>query len=227
MYHVVDNSPVSRRVRSPSWLDLRLVAGVGLILACVLIGVRVVASADHTAHYWSADHDLSAGVILQASDLHSVAARLPTGSSGYFAASADLVGQAVSRPIRAGELVPKSAIAAAGPATTVTIPLGADDAPRISAGQRVTVWVSTALCPTAVVLADVAVQSVQSSRSGALAAGGGEDIVVRVSPTLAQRVIEALAIDGGQLRAGVLDGAPTATGELTELSECVAPKAGS
>jgi hypothetical protein len=227
MYHVVDNSPVSRRVRSPSWLDLRLVAGVGLILACVLIGVRVVASADHTAHYWAADHDLSVGVILRAADLHSVAARLPTGSSSYFAASSDLVGQAVSRPIRAGELVPRSALTVAEAATTVTIPLGADDAPRISAGQRVTVWVSTARCPTAVVLADVAVQSVQGSRSGALAAGGGEDIVVRVSPALARRVIEALAIDGGELRAGVLDGPPSATGELTELSDCVPPKADS
>ncbi len=73
MYAVVLNSPVSRRVRTPSWLDLRLVAGVVLVLVCVLIGVRVVSSADRTSRFWAASHDLSAGVVLAASDLHVVA----------------------------------------------------------------------------------------------------------------------------------------------------------
>ena len=34
--------PVPRRVRPPRWLDLRLVLGVLLVLASVLLGARIV-----------------------------------------------------------------------------------------------------------------------------------------------------------------------------------------
>jgi hypothetical protein len=217
---VVSNSPVSRRVRSPSWLDLRLVAGIGLVLVSVLIGVRVVSSADHTTRFWVADHDLSAGVILHAGDLHSVALRLPSASTSYYPVDSELVGKALNRPIGRDELIPRSALESASAATTVTIPLGGDNAPRISAGQRITVWVSTKLCPSATVLTDVAVQSVQTTRGGALSSAGGEDVIVRVSPDLALRVVQALALDGGVLRAGVIDGTVTTSGELSDLTRC-------
>src|SRR6202012_4650414 len=91
------------------------------------------------------------------------------------------------------------------PATTVVIPLGADDTPPVTAGERVIVWVSTTLCPSAIVLADVTVQSVQSHSSG-LGSTGGEDVIVRVPPDQAQRVIQALALSAGTLRAGALTG---------------------
>ena len=221
MYPVVSNSPVSRRVRSPSWLDLRLVAGIGLVLVSVLVGVRVVSSADHTTRFWVADHDLSAGVILHAGDLHSAALRLPAASTRYYPVEDAVVGQALNRPIGRGELIPRSALGAAPAATTVTIPLGGDNAPRIGAGERITVWVSTKMCPSATVLSDVTVQSVQTTRGGALSSAGGEDVIVRVSPDLALRVVQALALDGGVLRAGVIDGATTNSGALSDLTSCV------
>jgi hypothetical protein len=116
--------------------------------------------------------------------------------------------------------VPESALGSPDPATTLTIPLGGDSAPKISAGERITIWVSTKLCPSAMVLTDVAVQSVASARTGALTASGGQDVVVRVDPGLAQRVVEALALDGGVLRAGIVEGASRASNPLPDLSGC-------
>ena len=222
MYPVEVTSPVPRRVRAPSWLDLRLVAGVALVLASVLVGVKVVSSADRTTRVWAADRDLAAGTVLTPGDLRSIAVRLPSDGARYVTTRTDVIGQALNRPVAAGELVPASALEPAEPATTVTIPLGGDDAPRIAVGQRVTVWVSTKLCPSAVVLADVTVQGVQSAQGGAFDASGGEDVVVRVSPDLAERVVEALALDGGVLRAGILDGAASTAAPLPDLSSCAA-----
>jgi hypothetical protein len=90
---------VSRRIRSPSWLDLRLVAGVALVLVSVLVGVRVVAAADHTTHFWAANHDLAAGVVLQSGDVHSVSVRLATAGRGYVGVATDLGGRALNRPV--------------------------------------------------------------------------------------------------------------------------------
>jgi hypothetical protein len=222
MYPVVANSPASRRVRSPSWLDLRLVAGVVLVLASVLIGARVVSAADHTTRYWAASHDLSAGVVVTADDLRSVGVRLPSGATNYVLTTVAVIGSALNRSVGAGELIPKAALGTVPAATTVTIPLGGDNAPKIDAGQRITVWVSTKLCRSATVIADVTVQSVQAARAGALDASGGEDVVVRVSPQLADRVIEALSLDGGVLRAGIVDGASSGDSDPTDLNTCVA-----
>jgi hypothetical protein len=218
----VTSSPTPRRIRSPKWLDVRLIAGIGLVLVSVLIGVKVVTSADKTDRVWAASHDLAPGAVLRAGDLAAVAVRLPDPSARYFLAATDLIGQTLTRQLDAGELLPRSAVGASGIGTTVVVPLGDDNAPKILAGQRITVWVSTKSCPAAVVLADVTVQDVQSARGGSFAAGGA-DIIVRVSAEQALRVIQALALDGGVLRAGVLHGAQsTSTTALDNLSSCVA-----
>ena len=44
--------PAPRRVRPPRWLDLRLVLGVLLVLASVLLGARIVSAADVTVPVW-------------------------------------------------------------------------------------------------------------------------------------------------------------------------------
>jgi hypothetical protein len=170
--------------------------------------------------FWAADHDLSAGAVLTSGDLHSVAVRLGDAGPAYLTATTDVLGQQLNRPLSANEIVPRAALGSPAPATTVTIPFGGDNAPRISAGQRITVWVSTKLCPSSVVLADVAVQSVASTHTGTLSATGGEDVIVRVDPTSAQRVIEALSLTGGVLRAGILDGSSQEPTSLPDLAAC-------
>jgi SAF domain len=223
MWGVIASSPRSRRVRTPGWFDLRLVAGIVLVVGSLLAGAEVLSTADHTERMWAASHSLAPGVVLQADDLRSVSVRLSTATAQYFPLATSPIGQTVNRQVGTGELVPRSALGATTAATTVTIPLSDDDAPKIAAGQRITVWVSTKLCPAATVLSDVTVQDVLATRSGSFAAGGGEDIVVRVGPDQAQRVIQALALDGGVLRAGLLDGASSSAAvSPPNLSTCAA-----
>jgi hypothetical protein len=213
-------SPVPRRLRTPSWFDLRLVVGVVLVLGSVLAGVLLVSSSDQTQRMWAVTHDVGAGVVLTSDDVRAVAIRLPAGHAAYFDTGTDVAGQTLTRQVGAGELLPRSAVGQTTASTTVTIPLSADVAPKIKAGQRITVWVSTKACPSATVLADSAVQEVQDAQGAGFGSSGGEDVVLRLSGEDAQRVIEALALKNGTIRAGVLTG-PASTGtSLPVLSSC-------
>lgn len=223
-------SPRPRRLATPSWLDLRLVLGVILVLASVLIGAKVVSSANRTYPRVAAQHDLAAGTILTADDLTVARVQLPRHGAGvYVSRVQDALGKQLSRPVSAGELVPVGALGGVIAQTTVTIPLPAAAAPELHKGQRIELWVSTSSCPSLVLLPDVAVQGVHADADGAFGSGsGGQDVVISVAPDLADRVMQALALDEAQLRAGVLVGTGRdqrsgSTPELPDLASCVSP----
>jgi flagella basal body P-ring formation protein FlgA len=220
-------SPRPRRVATPSWLDVRLVLGVALVLASVLLGARLVSSARHTAPVVAARRDLAAGTVLSADDLTVVSARLPGVASGSYATGpAQLVGRRLSHAVSAGELVPVAAVDSVATHTTVTVPLEAAAAPDLRKGQRIELWVSVGNCAALVLLPDVAVQAVRTD-SGAFGSGtGGQDVTISVAPALAERVVAALAIDDAQLRAGILTGSPSAepSAELADLRACAAAR---
>jgi hypothetical protein len=213
-------SPTPRRLRSPRWFDLRLVLGVVLVLGSMIVGVVVVSSADRGERVWAATHELSAGVVLTAADLRAVSVRLPGERDAYWATRTSLTGQTLTRTIGAGELLPRSAVGRGAASTTITVPLGADVAPKIKAGQRITLWVSTKTCPSAIVLADAAVQAVQDAQGAGFGSAGGEDVVLRLSASDAQRVIEALALKDATIRAGVLSGPADGAQANLALSSC-------
>jgi hypothetical protein len=102
--------PTPRRVRPPRWLDLRLVLGVLLVLGSVLVGARVVAAANATVPVWAAAGDLAAGTVLGADDLVPVEVRLDDAADRYLATSTQPQGHTLARPVRRGELVPRSAL---------------------------------------------------------------------------------------------------------------------
>jgi hypothetical protein len=220
------SSPRPRRIATPSWLDLRLVLGVLLVLASVLIGAKVVSSAEHTYPTVAVRHDLAAGTVLTADDLRLAKVQLPHRGHGvYLAKVRDAVGRQLSRPMSAGELLPADAVAAVKPQTTVTVPLASGAAPELRKGQRIELWLSTATCSSVVLLPAVPVQAVHAD-SGTLPGGtGGQDVVISVRPELADRVVSALAIDQAQVRAGVLVGAGAdVTTDLPDLAACVPHK---
>jgi Flp pilus assembly protein CpaB len=193
----------------------------------VLLGAKVVSSARHTAPVVAARRDLAAGTVLSADDLTVVAARLPDSGRGIYASGpGELVGQRLSDPVSAGELVPLAAVDAVATHTTVTVPLEATAAPDLRKGQRIEVWVSVGACPALVLLPDVTVQAVRTD-SGAFGSGtGGQDVTISVAPALADRVVAALAMDDAQLRAGILTG--TTSDEpppaLADLRPCAATR---
>jgi hypothetical protein len=217
-------SPRPRRVAAPSWLDLRLALGVLLVLASVLIGAKVVAGARHQYPRVAVRHDLAAGVVLSASDLRLVRVQLPgRGTHTYLTQLREAIGQRLTRPVSAGELLPRAALGPAPVRTTVTVPLPAGSAPELRKGQRIEVWLSTPACASVVLLPDVPVQAVHAEGGGAFGAGSdGQDVVISVPASLAERVVRALALSDAHLRAGVLSGTspPGDAPVLPDLGSC-------
>lgn len=216
-------SPAPRRLTTPRWLDLRLVAGVVLVLASVLVGAKVVAGADDTYPMVAVTRDLAAGVTLRADDVRVVRVQLPEHGAGvYLGDSADAVGQQLNRSLSRGELLPKAALGAPAAQTTLSVPFASGDAPELHKGQRIEIWLSTKTCPSVVLLADVTVQDAHTSDDSALGSRRGQDVVLSVAPELADRVVDALARDGATIRAGVLSGPsrPGANQSLPQLDAC-------
>ncbi|MBV9174065.1 MAG: hypothetical protein JOZ81_28725 [Chloroflexi bacterium] len=151
----------------------------------------------------------------------SVRVRLVPGSH-YLPVGVAVVGKTVTRPLAAGELIPQAALDDTTPATTVTVPLATTNAPKISRGQRIELWVTTRACSAVRILDSVPVQDVQMAAGGAFATGSTQSVTVRLAPEHAQRLITALALDGAVVRAGILDGpSPSdANRHLPSLDAC-------
>lgn len=204
--------------------------GIVLVLAAVVTGATVIARARHTDKALSVTRDLAAGTRLRAGDVRLVATQLPDdvkAQAGYLTDPAKAVGKVLARPLHAGELLPASVLSTGAAHTTLSIPFAADTAPTLSRGERIVVWLSTPACPSVVLLPDVTVQDVRTGGSGGFSSSGtAQDVVISVAPELAQRVVEALAIDNATIRAGVLSGAATdpAPTRLPALAGC-APSA--
>lgn len=69
-----------RRLRAPSWFDLRLILGIGLVLASILIGAVVMARADSTRPLLAVVRDLDSGTVLTANDIRTTRVRLNEGA---------------------------------------------------------------------------------------------------------------------------------------------------
>lgn len=130
-----------RRVQAPGWLDLRLVLGVLLVLGSVLFGARVVSAADATVPVWSAASDLAAGTELTAEDLVVVDVRLDGAADQYLAGSTRPDGRALARGVRAGELLPRSALEEPADLVQLALPVQAGYVPPgLRRGQVVDVY---------------------------------------------------------------------------------------
>lgn len=211
-------SPAPTRFRAPSWLDLRLLLGIALVLGSVVLGARVMASADERSAVWRTTHALAAGTVLTGDDLEI--ARVQLGDTdGYLPAAESAVGRVATHDIGPGELLAYSAVDDAPPGTTLTIPVASLNAPAIERGARVAIWVSTQVCTAAVVLPEAAVQAVADDRGG-FSAASQIGVVVRVEADLALRVVRALDLPDAVIRIGVLDGAAAPGGPLPDLALC-------
>jgi len=227
MSRVSAPSPTPRRVKAPSWLDLRLVLGVALVLASVLLGAVVVSGANHTYRRLAVTRDLAAGTLLSREDVKVVDVSLPGRGDGiYLAGDADIVGKQLNRSLSSGELLPAAALGTAAALTTVTVPFAAGAAPALAPGQRVEIWLSSKACSSVVLLADVTVQDV-TDPGRSFSSSGGQNVVISVPPPLAARAVAALDREGATIRAGILTGPAQAGANdaLPDLDQC-APRPG-
>lgn len=189
-------SPPANRHRLPSWLDFRLVLGVLLVLVSVLAGARVVASANSSVRVWAVNSDLTAGAVLTSGDLRSVRVRLFDNADRYIATDESPVGQALTRDLGAGELLPVDALRKQPCGSLVNIPVAAQHLPGgIAKGQRIDVFATPKTGDdrsTERVLSGVAVQSASRPRGGLVSAGALWSVTVRVPSDQVSDVVEAV-----------------------------------
>lgn len=218
----LEPSPTPQRIKTPGWLDLRLVAGVLLILVAVVGGAAVVSSADHRQARWAVTRDLAAGTVLSAGDVQAVRVQLGAADSQYLSVRDAVVGRAVAQPLTAGMLLSKAALSTPQAGVTVTIPLRPDNGPKIAKGDRITVWLSTKSCQGQVLVSGVPVQGVSQSGDASFGSDGGSVLVVNLPEADAKRVVSALDLDGAVIRAGLLSDGQNADTTASDLSACAA-----
>jgi hypothetical protein len=196
--------PTPRRIRPPRWLDLRLVLGLLLVLGSVLLGARVVGAADATVPVWAATGDLAAGVQLTAGDLRSVGVRLGEASGSYLSTGTRPEGRTLSRAVRAGELLPRSALDGAGELVQLALPVQSGYVPPgLVRGRLVDVYAVAAPTAGAIGAADgrvtlvvrkAPVQAISGRSAGALSTSTTAiQVVVAVAPGDAPGVLGAIA----------------------------------
>jgi len=121
---------------------------VGIVAVCVLLGARLLATADDTVRVWSASGRLPAGTVVTAAVLEPQEVRFSSTALAdrYLSADRSLPeGAVLERDVLAGELVPRQALGRGDGTDLAEVPiaLGADAVPAgLRAGDVVDVWVA-------------------------------------------------------------------------------------
>ena len=195
--------PTPRRVRPPRWLDLRLVLGVLLVLGSVLLGARVVSAADATVPVWVAAADLAPGTELTADDLVAVDVRLDATADAYLSTGTRPEGRTLARAVRAGELVPRSALEAPARLVQVALPVQAGYVPpALDRGQVVDVYAVADPAAGATGVADGSV-TVVVRRATVQAISGRSEGMLSTPTTTVQVVVAVPAAQAPDVLASV------------------------
>lgn len=138
-------TPTAKRLERPSWKDHRLLLGIILVLLAGTLGARLVATAGDRTPYYVAAVDLLAGERVTADVFKRADVALGDGAGRYVSAGGPPpAGKVLLRDIRAGELVPASALGA--PETVdvqrVTVRADAVSTAGLQRGHRVDVYVT-------------------------------------------------------------------------------------
>lgn len=196
------------RLRRARWRSPQLVLGVLLVLISTVAGVRIVAGADDTVPVWVAVRDLNAGMPLT-DDLVEIRHVVIDGGPGVYHSGEVDESHVVQRDVRAGELIPRTAVAAAddGPGTQavrlLTVALPSAEVPAaLGVGDAVDVWLAPAVDGEAE-LAAPRLTVTDAGGTGTLGMSGSHTAV-----TVAVRADDDAGLDAlvGRLIAGSRDG---------------------
>ncbi|MGA8847847.1 MAG: hypothetical protein WB471_14625, partial [Nocardioides sp.] len=140
--------PSARRAVTPGWRDPRLWIGVAIVAASVLVGARVLASADDTVAVWAVSTDTGAGEALSSEDLVTQRVRFADEEAlaRYYAVDDALPGELrLLRSMGSGELLPRAAVGSAEAQGTAEISLAVAPLllpPAVGTGSVVDVYLS-------------------------------------------------------------------------------------
>lgn len=145
---MASSARITRSARR-SWLDIRFLIGVILIVASIIGVWFVVMSARETTPVLAAAHALVPGQAVTASDVVEIEAHLGDASGSYLVPD-DLAGGIVStRVVAEGEIVPASAITGSDDAaqTTVVVRSALGVPADIEPGAQVELWAAPVVGP--------------------------------------------------------------------------------
>jgi hypothetical protein len=217
-------APPATRLKSPSWLDGRLVIGVVLVLLSVVVGAKVISSSQRYDVMWAASRDIAPGTTLIKSDLVQVDVRFKDHGALYIsAAGASPVGRVTISPLASGQLIPLVAVPSTPPPAVrlVTIPVERLHMPRGNDlhGVQVDLYVTPktlngqAQAKPQLVLANVTIADTIVDSS--LASSDGSGVVLSVPVAFVDAVVAAAQLGSVDLvrvpapaTAGVTVGAP-------------------
>lgn len=103
--------------------------GIAIVAASVVAGARLMAAADDTVAVWAVADDMGRGDVVTEDDLVARRVRFADADdlTSYFTAEEALPADLeLVRGVGAGELLPRSAVGAAGEAETVQVPIAVD-----------------------------------------------------------------------------------------------------
>ena len=136
------DAPVMR-LRRPRWKDPRLIVGIVLVLASILMGALLVSRLSATTPVLVARGPIVPGDPLESADLTTVELRLGDHRDQYVGTlEAIPEGAVAAAPVQAGELVPVSAVGQSEdvPLRPVVIPVEATVAESVVPGASVELW---------------------------------------------------------------------------------------
>lgn len=140
--------PPATRVSRPGWRDPRLWIGVLLVAGSVVLGARLLASADDTVAVWAVESERGTGTPLAEEDLVVQRVRFSDSDAfhRYFPADETLPeGLVLTRAVGAGELLARSAVGSEDRDPVLQVPLAVDPQrvpPGVATGSVVDVWVT-------------------------------------------------------------------------------------
>ena len=198
-------SPRANRLAAPGWLDTRLVLGVLLVLTSVVVGARVLSSADRSQTVWATTRDLAPGTQLADGDLTRMRVRLFSHSDNYVRGTGPApTGYFLRRGVGAGELLPFNALTKPGADVAyrfITVPVSRGHLPpTLRHGTQVDVYVTpeskagttTTAGEPRLVLRNVTVDQRRQS-GGFSASNDDEPVVLKVRPGDVPLLLAAMA----------------------------------
>ena len=197
--------PTPRRLSRPRWLNVRVVGGIVLVIAAVVIGARMVGASSQTSTMWVADRNLAAGTVLVTSDLSTVEVNLGEKAGLYLGPGSNSpIGMTVLTPVAAGELLPASSVEQPSAGRVVAIGVEPENMPPgVDHGSTIDLYLtkgavagSESEATTELIGRDLTVQSVTAPSAGGLSGATSNryalsvllpaevaDTLVRILPT--------------------------------------------
>ncbi|HRW17793.1 MAG TPA: hypothetical protein P5181_02995 [Dermatophilaceae bacterium] len=208
--------PAATRLQRPSWRDSRLLVGILLVLLATALGAKAIASADDRVPMYAAAVALKPGDRLTGDNLRRVDVQLAEAQAGYLSAATPVPPEAFAlREVRAGELVPVSAVGTKGDIRVqpVMVRVDTSSAGGLVAGSVVDVWVSRRdpaasqerYAPATVMLRSVTVAwiprdqgsfGVSASTSAVQLLVGGDDVAAVITAIDEQARITLVPVPG-------------------------------